>query len=175
MKIEKNRVVALTYDLEVDNEVIQSVKEDLPMEFIFGTGYLLPKFEEQILHKEAGERYDFTLPAVDAYGEEDPEAFVELPKEIFKVNGKIESGLFTQGRSIPMNDSEGNRLNGYIDEVREHTVVMNFNHPLAGADLHFTGTIASVREASLEELANDLYAAHNGCNPTDCSSCSGCR
>jgi FKBP-type peptidyl-prolyl cis-trans isomerase SlyD len=175
MTIEKNRVVAMTYDLEVDNEVIQSVKEDLPMEFIFGTGYLLHKFEEQILHKEAGDRYEFTLSAAEAYGEEDPEAFVELSKDIFKVDGKIEPGLFTQGRSIPMNDSEGNHLNGYIDEVRENTVVMNFNHPLAGAALHFTGTIVSVREATLEELANGLYAATEGCGPADCSSCSGCR
>jgi len=176
MKIEKNRVVALTYDLEVDNEIIQSVNKEQPMEFIYGTGYLLPKFEEHILHKATGDRFEFTLCAADAYGEEDPEAFVELPKEIFEVNGVIKPGLLTVGRTLPMNDSEGNRLNGTIDEVKEDVVIMNFNHPLAGADLHFTGTIVSVREATSQELATGLNAGQSGCAPSDCSSCSGgCR
>jgi len=173
MKIEKNRVVALTYDLEVDNEIIQSVKEDRPMEFIFGTGYLLPKFEEQILGKEAGDRYDFTLQAVDAYGEEVPEAFVELSKELFEVNGKIDAGFFTVGRVLPMQDSEGNRLNGSIEEIREESIIMNFNHPLAGADLHFSGVVVAVRDATLDELAHGLHAAQGGCSPSACSSCSG--
>ena len=176
MKIEKNRVVALTYDLEVDNEIIQSVKKEQPMEFIYGTGYLLPKFEEQILHKTAGDHYDFTLGAEDAYGEENPDAIVELPKEIFEVNGIIEAGLLTVGRALPMHDSDGNRLNGTIDEVRENTVVMDFNHPLAGAELRFTGTIVSVREATAQELATGLNPGQSGCAPSDCSSCSGgCR
>lgn len=174
MKIDKNCVVALTYDLEVDNEIVQSVKEDSPMEFIYGTGYLLPKFEEQIHQKEAGDRYDFTLAAADAYGEEDPQAFVELPKEIFKVDGKIEEGLLTIGHVLPMQDSDGNRLHGSIDEVREKTVVMNFNHALAGCELHFSGSIISVREATAQELVSGL-TPQEGCSPTDCSSCSGCR
>ncbi|MCL2502984.1 MAG: FKBP-type peptidyl-prolyl cis-trans isomerase [Bacteroidales bacterium] len=175
MKIGKHTVVALTYELEVDNEVIQSVQEDRPMEFIYGTGYLLPKFEEQILDKEAGDGYDFTLKAADAYGEEDPEAFVELSKDIFKVNGQVEAGVLTVGRVLPMQDVHGNRLSGTIDEVREHTVVMNFNHALAGADLHFTGAIVSVRPATEEELANGLYPNQSGCSPSACSSCSqGC-
>ena len=173
MKIEKNSVVALTYDLEVDNEIIQSVNEENPLEFIFGTGYLLPKFEEQILHKEAGDKYDFTLSAADGYGEEDPQAFVELPKDLFKVNGNIEAGLFTVGRALPMQDSEGNRLTGYIDEVRDNSILMNFNHPLAGAKLHFSGKIVLVREATPEELAEGLYAPEGGCSTTDCSSCGG--
>lgn len=177
MKIDKNCVVSLTYDLEVDSEIIQSVKEDQPMEFVFGTGYLLSKFEEQILHKMAGDRYDFTLDAVDAYGEEDPEALVELPKEIFKVDGKIEAGLLTVGRILPMQDSDGNRLTGSIEEVREDTVLLNFNHPLAGCELHFTGAIISVREATSQELTNGLFGdqGEGGCTPSDCSSCSGCR
>ncbi|MCL1973938.1 MAG: FKBP-type peptidyl-prolyl cis-trans isomerase [Bacteroidetes bacterium] len=173
MKIGKHTVVALTYDLEVDHEVIQSVKEDQPMEFIYGTGYLLPKFEEQIVDKEAGSGFDFKLKAADAYGEEDPEAFVELPKELFKVNGQIDPGLLKVGQVLPMQDAEGNRLHGTIEDVQEDTVIMNFNHALAGSDLHFTGTIVSVRQATKEELANGLYAGQGGCSPTACSSCAG--
>jgi len=174
MKIEKNRVVALTYDLEVDSDIVQSVNESHPMEFIYGTGYLLPKFEEHIFHKGAGDHFDFTLSAEDAYGEEDPQAYVEISKDIFMVDGKVRPGLFTVGNVVPMQDSEGNRLNGSIDEVKESTIVMNFNHPLAGADLHFTGAIISVRDATPQELANGLML-QQGCAPSECSSCSGCR
>ena len=176
MTINKHKVVAITYDLEVDNEIIQSVKEDQPMEFIFGTGYLLPKFEAQIVNLKAGDAYDFVLPAADAYGPEEPQAFVELSKDMFRVDGVIEPGLLKVGRVLPMQDSEGNRLQGSIDEIREDTIIMNFNHPLAGADLHFSGTVVSVREATPEELTYGLNGAQGGCSPSDCSSCpSGCR
>jgi FKBP-type peptidyl-prolyl cis-trans isomerases 2 len=72
-------------------------------------------------------------------------------------------------------DSEGNRLNGAIDEIKDNVVVMNFNHPLAGATLHFTGKVEEVREATEDELTNGLYGEkkqHN-CSDSDCSSC-GC-
>jgi FKBP-type peptidyl-prolyl cis-trans isomerases 2 len=174
MKIDNNKVVSLTYDLEVDNEVIQSVNAEQPMEFIFGTGYLLPAFEAHILGKEEGESYEFILSSTDAYGEENPEAIVELPKNIFEVDGKVEEGLLTVGRVLPMQDSDGNRLNGSIDEIKESTVVMNFNHPLAGAELHFTGKVVAVREATEKELAEGLFAEHKGCSSEGCSSCSSC-
>ena len=175
MKIVQNRVVSLVYDLEVEDEIIQSVKKEHPMEFIFGTGYLLPKFEEQILHKEAGDRYDFTLSAADSYGDDNPQAYIEISKEIFDVDGKKEPGFFAEGRILPMQDSEGNRINGSIEEVHEETIVMNFNHPLAGCELHFSGSILSVREATPQELADGLFPNQEGCASSDCSSCSGCK
>ena len=179
MKIDNNKVVSLTYDLEVDNEIIQSVNAEQPMEFIFGTGYLLPSFEAQILGKTAGEVYDFKLCAADAYGEENPEAIVELPKSIFEVEGKIEEGLLTIGRILPMQDSDGNRLNGSIDEIKEGSIVMNFNHPLAGAELHFSGKVIAVREATEQELSEGLFgeqkscSSGGGCSDSCCSGCSG--
>jgi len=174
MKIEKNKVVSLTYDLEVDNEIIQSVDAKQPMEFIYGTGYLLPAFETHILGKKEGDSYEFTLSAEDAYGEENPEAIVELPKNIFEVDGKIEEGLLTVGRVLPMQDSDGNRLNGSIDEIKATTVVINFNHPLAGAELHFTGKVIAVREATEKEINEGLFAEREGCSSGSCSSCSSC-
>lgn len=174
MKIDKECVVSLIYDLEVDNEIIQSVKEEQHLEFIYGTGYLLPKFEDHIFHKVAGDHYDFSLSAGDAYGEDDPQAYIELSKDLFKVDGKIKEGLLHIGNILPMQDSDGNKLNGSIEDVREETIVMNFNHPLAGCDLHFTGTILSVRKATPQELANGLQKEAQGCSPSACSSCSGC-
>jgi FKBP-type peptidyl-prolyl cis-trans isomerase SlyD len=174
MKIETNKVVSLSYELTVDGEVMETVKAEKPMQFIFGTGYLLPKFEGYIAGKTAGEAFAFTLPPADAYGEEDPEALVELPKHLFAVDGHIEDGLLTAGNVLPMADANGNRLNGSISEVRADTVVMDFNHPLAGATLHFQGTVVAVRDATAEELTNGLFGERAASCGSGCSGCSGC-
>jgi FKBP-type peptidyl-prolyl cis-trans isomerase SlyD len=52
-----------------------------------------------------------------------------------------------------MMDNEGNHLNGVINEITEESVKMDFNHPMAGVDLFFTGKIIDVRDATPEELA----------------------
>ena len=175
MKIGTNKVVALSYTLEVDGDVMETVKADKPMEFIFGTGYLLPKFEENVINKEVGESFDFKLSAKEGYGEENPDAIVELPKDMFMVDGNIEEGLLTVGNVLPMQDSDGNRLQGSIDEIKDEVVVMNFNHPLAGADLHFTGTVVAVRDATQQELTHGLSGEKDtSCSSGSCSGCSGC-
>ncbi len=176
MKISTNKVVSLSYTLVVDGEVMETVKADKPMEFIFGTGYLLPKFEENVLNKEVGDSFNFNLTAKEGYGEENPDAVVELPKDMFMVDGVLEEGLLTVGNVLPMQDSDGNRLQGSIDEIKEDVVVMNFNHPLAGADLHFEGTVVAVREATPEELKGGLFGdKDSSCSSGSCSGCSGCE
>ena len=176
MKIEKDKVVSLSYVLTVDGDTLETVTAEKPMKFIMGTGFLLPKFEENISGKQAGDAFEFTLAAADAYGEIVPEAIVELPSSLFEVEGKLEAGLLTVGNILPMTDAEGNRLNGVIDEVRHDTVIMNFNHPLAGEKLYFKGTVVAVREATTDELLQGLYGERNAgcscnCHSEDCHSC----
>ncbi len=175
MKIEKNKVVALSYTLKVEGDVIETVKADQPMEFIYGTGYLLPKFEENIAGKVIGDSFEFTLTASEGYGENNPDAIVELPVDMFKIDGKLEDGILTVGNVLPMQDSEGNRLQGSVEEVNDEVVVMNFNHPLAGSELNFAGTVVSVREATETELTNGLFneKASSGCSTDSCGTC-GC-
>ena len=175
MTVETNKVISLSYELKVDGEVIETVNADKPMQFIFGMGYLLPKFEAQIAGKSVGDNFDFVLAAADAYGEVDPNAVVELPKHIFEIDGKIEEGLLTVGNALPMSDAEGNRFHGTIEEVKDDVVVMDFNHALAGAALHFTGKVEDIREATQEELKYGLHGERAGCSPSDCGGCSGCK
>ena len=54
MTIQDEKVVSLTYTLTVDGEVKDQATEEQPLEFIFGLGYLLPKFEEYINGKQVG-------------------------------------------------------------------------------------------------------------------------
>jgi FKBP-type peptidyl-prolyl cis-trans isomerase SlyD len=167
MKIEQNKVVSLSYKLEADGDVIEVVPNEKPLQFMYGAGYLLPKFETQIKDMSVGDKFDFTLQAVDAYGEIDKEAILELPKDVFEVEGEFDDQYVKIGESIPMQDQEGNRLYGVVEEINATTVTMNFNHPLAGNTLHFAGEIVDVREATPEDLAGGCNCGCD-CDYDDC-------
>ncbi|MCF0178326.1 MAG: peptidylprolyl isomerase, partial [Bacteroidales bacterium] len=152
MEIKENSVVHLSYKLEVDGRIADEAGADRPLDFIFGLGYLLPKFEENIAGKKVGDKFDFRLSAADGYGQVDPNAVVALPKNIFEVDGKLAEDLLFVGNVIPMMNSMGGVMPGKVLEIGPDSVTMDFNHPMAGKDLHFTGEVLLVREATDEEL-----------------------
>lgn len=152
MKIEKDSVASLTYALEVDGELIERTDQTNPLTFLVGAGAMIPGFEQQLLGKETGDNYDFTVTPDEGYGQLDPQAIVDLPKDIFKVEGQLQEEMLQVGKSVPMQDQEGNPLRGTVKEVGEDTVKMDFNHQLAGKTLHFTGEILEVRPATKEEV-----------------------
>jgi len=155
LTVEKNRVVSLIYELRTesfDGEIVETVDESNPLVFLFGRGNLLPKFEEQIKGLKKGDSFNFSIPCEDAYGEIDEEAVIDLPISIFEIDGEIDEDLLQPGNVIPMQDEAGNRIDGMVLEVSDSRVTMDFNHPLAGADLYFSGKITDVREATEEEI-----------------------
>ncbi|MDE5814754.1 MAG: peptidylprolyl isomerase [Alistipes sp.] len=185
MKVEANKMVGVDYKLTVDGQIADQSRPGEPLEFIFGTGMLLPKFEEAILGKEPGESVEFTLAPKDGYGEFIPEAVVELPKNTFMVNGKVADEMLYPGSQIPMSDAQGNRMLGVVKEVADDTVKMDFNHPMAGKTLHFAVEVVSVRDVTPEDLqgrcscgscGGDCGHDHDGCgceghdhaDPCDC-------
>ena len=152
MKVEKNKMVAVDYKLTVDGAIADQSQPGAPLEFICGTGMLLPKFEEAILGKEPGEKVAFTLSPKDGYGEVIAEAIVDLPKNTFMVDGKLAEDILFAGSQVPMSDAQGNRMIGTIKEVGEETVKMDFNHPMAGKTLNFEVEVVSVRDVTPEDL-----------------------
>lgn len=182
MEINQNKVVELIYTLEVDGAVADQTTEERPLDFIFGTGSLLPKFEENILNKVAGDEFDFQLTAEEGYGQRTDEAIVELPKNIFEIDGVIKEDLLVVGNVIPMMNNMGGVMPGKVVEVKDETVVMDFNHMMAGKDLHFTGKILTVREATEQELTEGLHGERapqpehecgSGCGESSCGGCCG--
>ncbi len=155
MKVEANKVVGISYTLKKDSHdgiLIETVPEDKPLEFIFGQGMMLPAFEKNLEGKSVGDDFQFKLEVEEAYGKVIPENIIDLPKKTFEVDGKIEEGLLTVNNVITMQDNQGNRFAGRVDKVGEDSVTMDFNHPMAGQALYFTGKIVSVRDATQEEL-----------------------
>jgi len=175
MKIKSNAVVALIYELTVDGQIADKTTEERPLEFIFGTGMLLPKFEEYLLDKEPGDDFKFTLSPAEGYGEYDAQAVVELPKTVFEVEGKLREDLLVVGNMIQMMNGNGGIIPGMVKEIKADTVMMDFNSPMAGKTLNFTGKILTVRDATDQELEEGLHGEKKHQCSGSCGSCGGCQ
>lgn len=172
MKIENNRFASLIYTLhegDANGRILEKVEISSPLTFVFGTGRLLPAFESNLEGLEEGSTFGFRLPAADAYGERREEMIVSLPRTIFEDDGVLNTTVCFEGNTVPMMDAHGNRMNGVVTEIADSFVRMDFNHPLAGTDLYFSGTITGVREATAEEIMPPA----SGCS-TCGSKSSGC-
>ena len=171
MTIKKDKVVSIIYDLRIDSpegEIVESLNQDKPLTFLYGSGNLLPKFEENISGLKLGDSFDFDLAVTDAYGEVNETAIVEVPISAFEMDGKLDEDLVKLGNTIPMRDNAGNRLNGVVKEISSENVKMDFNHPLAGNHLYFKGEVTEVREATEEELTHGHVHGGCGCGSGGC-------
>lgn len=173
MKITEKKVVALTYELKVNGEVVDKATENRPLEFIQGMGYLLPLFEKNVEGKEPGDEFAFTLEAKDGYGEWQLEKVLDLPKEAFTVDGTIREDLLFVGNVIPLMNPMGGVIPGKVLEVGDKTVKMDLNHPMAGKTLNFTGKVVTVREATEKELTEGLHGEFAGHCEGGCGHCEG--
>lgn len=165
MKIEKNKMVSLIYELREsgsEGRIIETLDETRPLNFIYGAGRLLPFFESNIDSLNKGDLFKFSLNAEKAYGEKREDMIVNVPVSVFETDGKINEDVCRVGNEVPMMDTEGHPLTGIINEITDTHVRMDFNHPMAGLDLYFSGKIVDVREATQEEIIGTNHS---------CSSC----
>jgi len=174
MKIENNKIVSVTYELKDDNNnVIEVSDESNPLIFPYGLNMLLPAFENELLGKETGEVFEVKMNAENGYGKINDFMIVDISKDAFKVNGEFDTESVKIGNRLPMMSQDGDVMNGLITDIRENEVTMDFNHPLAGKNLHFTGKIIEIRDATEEELAGfkgekcDENCDHDSCDK-DC-------
>ncbi len=164
MKIVEKTVVSLKYKLSnhKTGEQIEVTDETNPLVFLYGVGMLIPEFEQNLHGKATDETFSFAIQAANAYGEVDAQNVATIPTNIFHdENGVFDAAMFQVGSMIPMSDNEGNHLSGKILSITDENVQMDFNHPLAGTDLHFEGSILEVRAATQEELDHGhVHGAH---------------
>ena len=185
METVENKYITLAYKLySIENgekEFTEEAPAEHPFQFISGLGLTLEAFESQVKDLKKGDKFDFTIKAEEAYGEYDEEHVIDLPKNIFEIEGKFDSERVVEGAVIPLMTSEGQRINGSVVEVKDDVVVMDMNHPLAGCDLNFVGEVTENRPATNDELAEMARmmsggGCRAGCNGgCDCGDCGdGC-
>ena len=185
METVENKYITLAYKLySIENgekDFEEEAPAEHPFQFISGLGLTLEAFESQVKDLKKGDKFDFTIKAEEAYGEYDEEHVIDLPKNIFEIEGKFDSERVVEGAVIPLMTSEGQRINGSVVEVKDDVVVMDMNHPLAGCDLNFVGEVTENRPATNDELAEMARmmsggGCGGGCNGgCDCGDCGdGC-
>jgi len=184
MKITANKAVSAEYELYVDGEtegeleLMEKASSEQPLNFVYGVGMMLPKFEENLFGLQVGDKFDFVINTEDAYGEYDDESVLDLDRAIFEIDGKLDEEMIYEGNVVPLMDNEGNRINAQVVTITDTHVKVDLNHPLAGETLHFKGSVLEVREASekeLEALMGGGCGSGCGCGDGGCGSGScGC-
>ncbi len=154
-KVADNMVVSLAYKLTVNGEVVDSADKNEPLEFLQGVGQIISGLEKAISGMTIGQSKTVTIQPDEAYGSFDPEALTEVPRDDFPTEIPLEVGV-----DLQVTDEDGEMLEARIVEVKKDSIVLDFNHPLAGKTLVFDVTIVDLREATEEEIAHGH--AHGG-------------
>jgi FKBP-type peptidyl-prolyl cis-trans isomerase SlyD len=176
----ENKFITVAYKLytieDGDKDFAEEATAEKPFEFISGLGLTLPLFEEKVKDLKAGETFDFVIGKEDAYGVYDERQVVALPKKTFEIDGKFDSEHIVEGAIIPLMNAEGQHFNASVSSISDTEVTVDLNHPLAGCDLHFTGSIVESRPATNEELAAvaKMMSGEGGCS-CGCDHCGGCH
>lgn len=157
MKIAQQKVVKLHYSvMDKDNNAIDSSFDNEPLEFIIGSGFLIPGLENALIDKQAGDTFTVEVEAKDSYGERHDGLMQAVPKSMFD-GMDIEVGM--QFRATT---DDGEQTVVIID-IQEDDVIVDGNHPLSGIDLTFDVEVLEVRDATEEELAHGHVHGEGGC------------
>ena len=135
-------MVSLEYTLKSpDGKLLETNKGKEPLRYIHGQKMMIPGLERELTGMKVGGEKHVTVKPEDAYGKVNPNAVQEIPKEKFPPNG-LKVGAVVAGRS-----PEGVVVPMTVREIKEKTVVMDMNHPLAGKTLVFDIKIVDVQPA----------------------------
>jgi FKBP-type peptidyl-prolyl cis-trans isomerase SlyD len=176
MAEHNNRFVAVSYKLYTSDEngrhLVEETKEGQPFSFISGFGFALDKFEEIITKTAQGENFDFSLTKEEAYGDYHDEYVLDLERDVFSINGHFDHEHIYKDAIVPLQNEEGQRFNGRVLEVGEEKVKIDLNHPLAGEELFFVGTVLENRDATEAEIQHLMKHLTGGCGG-NCGDCGG--
>ncbi len=148
MDIIENSVVSMHYSLTDDQaQLIDSSQGKDPLAFIYGKGMIIPGLERELAGKAAGDKLEVTVKPEDGYGLYNEQLVGEVDKKHFPEDMELQAGMPVQAEN-----TDGSIQVLMVAEVKEDSVVLDGNHPLAGKVLNFEIEIVSVREATPEEL-----------------------
>jgi FKBP-type peptidyl-prolyl cis-trans isomerase SlyD len=144
--IQKDKVVSLAYTLTVDGEAVEQWDAEDPFEYLHGAENVVPGLEAALQGKAVGDKLSVTLSPTEGYGEYDPEDFDTFDKD--------ELGDAEVGMAVMLEDEDGYLFEGFITEITDGKVKVDFNPPLAGKTLNYEVEVLAIRDADADELAH---------------------
>jgi FKBP-type peptidyl-prolyl cis-trans isomerase SlyD len=146
--IKKNKVVSIAYCLKnTKGEELDQAGADKPLEYLHGCGNIVPGLENALDGLKVGNKKDVTVKPEDGYGEILTDLKMEVERQAFPTDQKIDPGMQFMGE---LKDGKKHPFN--VVEVKDGKVRVDGNHPLAGQTLQFSVEIIKIRDATSEEL-----------------------
>ena len=139
-KVKKGDTVNVHYHGKLtDGTTFDSSEGKTPLKFKVGEGSVIKGFDNALLEMEVGEKKSVTIPVDEAYGQPAKENLIEFPKTEFPKEMQPEIGM-----QLNLSDNQGNNFPVVVTEVKEESVILDANHPLAGKDLVFDLELVSI-------------------------------
>ena len=138
--IQAGKKVKFNYILKVDGKEIENTEGKGPLEYIHGQNKIIIGLEKQMEGLKVGDKRTFTVTAEEGFGQVDPNAFREFPKSDLPKDIDLKVG-----QVLGVRDKDGNSFPVTVSEIKNETVVLDLNHPLAGKDLQFEVTIVDIK------------------------------
>jgi FKBP-type peptidyl-prolyl cis-trans isomerase SlyD len=141
MAVEAGKQISIEYTLSIEPEgVVDSNVDSDPLTYVQGAQQIVPALEKALEGMEVGETTEISIPPQDGYGERSDEAIREVDKHMVPEDAR-QVDTVVQGR-----DPSGSVINARVAEVRDKTVVLDLNHPLAGKTLQFSVKVLDIQE-----------------------------
>jgi FKBP-type peptidyl-prolyl cis-trans isomerase SlyD len=138
--VKDGQMISLRYTLKgADGKVIETNKDKEPLKYIHGQKMMIPGLEKELTGMKIGGEKNVTVKPEDAYGPVSKSAFQEIPKEKLPANGlKVGAMLTGQG-------PQGQPIQARVYKINEKTVILDFNHPMAGRTLNFDVKVVDIQ------------------------------
>lgn len=161
MKVEKDKVVEIHYTLRLANgEVVDSTDGEAPFPYLHGADNIVPGLEARLEGRRVGDRLSVPVAPAEGFGEYKEDLVHEIGLDAFPEEMDLAEG----DEVFWVNDDE-EEIPGIIEQIKDETMIANYNHPLAGETLTFDVEIMNIREATAEELdhghAHDEHSHHH--------------
>jgi FKBP-type peptidyl-prolyl cis-trans isomerase SlyD len=149
MTIQENKVVSFHYTLtNQDGEQIESSRDQQPMTYLHGANNIIPGLEKAMAGKSAGDEFQVTVEAAEAYGERSEDKLHRIPAKHFKNLNRL-----MPGQVVALQTQQG-QMQVTVVKIGRFNVDVDANHPLAGQALTFDVEVTGIRDASDEENAH---------------------
>lgn len=149
MEVGKDTFIIIEYSVRlVDGSYLKGEEAPASLNFVVGYEQVLPALEHRLLGLEEGAEVDFVIPAAEAFGLPDPTKVHTRPFSDFPEGRNLIAGKWAMATSEQTEAS----YSYFVREKTDEAVVLDFNHPLAGEDLHYHVKVVRAREALKEEL-----------------------
>ncbi len=129
--IAAGKQIKIDYSLSVNGQLIDSSEQGGPIHFEQGKHQVIPGLERQLEGLKVGDEREITVKPEEGYGPVNPKAFAEVQRS------KMPKGDLKIGMQMQTTDKNGQPVSATVSEIKKDKIIMNFNHPLAGKELHF--------------------------------------